>query len=119
VPDACLAAVAYRYLALVAGRAVFTARLDGVRRGLLSGVVDDTAVVEVLIAQRPYEPWHGLAVLTTWPVVIDVRLFGRLAWHVTFDGVGLADDYRGAAYQLDLAQDEESFALVERAPASG
>jgi hypothetical protein len=106
-------------LALVAGRAVFTARLDGVRQGLLSGVVDNTAVVEVLTAQRPYEPWHGLAVLTTRPVVIDVRLFGRLAWHVTFSGVGLADNYRGAVYQLDLAQNEESFAVVEPVPASG
>jgi hypothetical protein len=93
---------------------VFTARLDGVRRGLLSGVVDDMAVVEVLMAQRPYEPWHGLAVLTTWPVVIDVRLFGRLAWHVTFSGVGLADSYRGAACELDLARNEETFAMGDR-----
>jgi hypothetical protein len=59
VPDACLAAVAYRYLALVAGRAVFTASLDGVRRGLLSGVVDDTAIVEALTAQRPTSPGTG------------------------------------------------------------
>jgi hypothetical protein len=119
VPAACLVAVAYRYLALVAGRAVFAAPLDGVRRGLLAGLVDDTASVDVLLAERPYEPWHGLAVLTTWPVVIDVRLFGRLAWHVTFSGVGLADDYRGAAYRLDLVQNEESFAVVEPEPASG
>ena len=119
VPAACLVTVAYRYLALVAGRAVFAARLDGVRQGLLAGSVDDAVTVEVLAAQRPYEPWHGLAVVSTWPTVIAVRLFGRLGWHVTFSSVGLPDDLQGAAYHLDLAENDESFAVAERVPASG
>ncbi len=119
VRDACMVAIAYRYLALVAGRAVFAGPLDGVRTGLLAGVVDDTVSVEVLAAQRPYEPWHGLVIRSTMPAAIDVRLFGRLAWHVTFTRVGLPDDYQDAAYRLDLAEREENLNVVERAASSG
>jgi hypothetical protein len=109
VPGACLAAIAYRFLALLAGPAILHTGLHDLRDQLRRGEVDGAVTVAAMRAQRPAEPWHGISVKETKPVTIDVRLFGQLAWLVTFATVALPPDWAGAAYRIDLDDGTETF----------
>ena len=109
VPGACLAAIAYRFLALLIGPAILCSRLHDLRNQLRRGEFDGSVIVAAMRAQRPPEPWHGIGVKTTRPVTIDVRLFGQLAWLVTFATVALPPAWTGAAYRIDLRGGAETF----------
>ncbi len=109
VQGACLAAIAYRFLALLTGPAILHSGLHDLRDQLRRGEVDGFVIVAATRAQRPPEPWHGIGVNATKPVTIDVRLFGQLAWLVTFATVALPPDWAGAAYRIDLDHGIETF----------
>jgi hypothetical protein len=109
VEDECLLAIAYRFLAIGIGETVYSPALDGIRAALSEHSDDADWRVDWLIARRPHEPWHGLAIRELTPhVVVEVRLFGQIAWDVTFVTVGLAFPPRATVYEIELdgAMDE-------------
>lgn len=103
VAGACLAAMAYRFLAMISGSAILHRDLYDPRDQLRRGEIEDSVTVAAMwTRQRPPEAWHRISVKDTNPVTIDVRLFGQLAWLVTFTTVALPPHYVRAAYRIDL-----------------
>jgi hypothetical protein len=108
VPDVCPLAIAYLFLACVLGRAIYTPKLQPVRDALaLNSHPESAWKVEALIAQRSYEPWHGLAVERILPhFVVQIRLFAQLAWLVHFTSVRGNAKSAGLAYRGNLEGEE-------------
>jgi hypothetical protein len=103
-------AIAFLYLALNVGNAIHSPGFEAVRRTLL-GHPGRGWSVNPMFAGRLYEPFHGL-VLEGWRsgLTVQIRLFGCLAWLVTFDGLALPEGFTPTWYRLDLDSGEESFA---------
>lgn len=103
-------AIAFLYLALNVGRAIYSPGFESVRHTLLGQRKRGWSVTP-MFAGRSYEPFHGLA-LESWRfgLTVQIRLFGRLAWLVSFDGLALPEGFVPTWYRLDLDSGEESFA---------
>jgi hypothetical protein len=103
VPDACVLAIAYRFLALVAGTGIYAAALDPIRTALLGSADQSGWETTWLLARRPHEPWHGLALTQLRPrAVVHVRLFGQLAWDVAFTGIAFGTKPAVSTYEIRL-----------------
>jgi ATP-dependent exoDNAse (exonuclease V) alpha subunit len=103
VGDECLLAIAYRFLAIGLGAALYSPALDGVRAALSGRGGYADWQVEWLIAARPHEPWHGIAIRKLTPqVVVEIRLFGQISWDVTFTTVALTSAPRATVYEIAL-----------------
>ena len=104
VPDTCPLAIAYRFLALsAAGPSIYAPTFDAVRAALRGEPDTDGWHVDWRVADRPHEPWHGLAISRFQPhVVVHVRLFGQLVWDVAFTTVALSREPDISAYEIDL-----------------
>ena len=83
--------IAYEYLALHYGEAIFNTILDPVRETLGTGErVPETCLVEQLRASQ-HRPFHGLIVEDNLDhAVVQIRLFGHLVYRVHFIGVLIA-----------------------------
>lgn len=103
-------AIAFLYLALNVGSAVYSPGFESVRRTLLGHRKRGLSVTP-MFAGRAYEPFHGLA-LESWRfgLTVQIRLFGCLAWLVTFDELALPEGFVPTWYRLDLDSGEENFA---------
>jgi hypothetical protein len=116
-PDEAYLGIAYLWLACNAGRGVYAERLNGVRAALVGDEPSRDGSWQVERFQttrdgepRESEPWHRLVMSQTSPIAIDVTLFGRWLYRVTFATVGWPGPRGG--YRLDLATgDEEAVAL--------
>jgi hypothetical protein len=112
VPDTCPLAIAYRFLALsAAGPSIYVPDFDGVRAALRGEPNTVGWRVDWRVANRPHEPWHGLAISQLQPhVVVHLRLFGQMAWDVAFTTVALSRSPETTAYEIDLTRaDGEHF----------
>lgn len=103
--------IAFEWLALHLGAAIYEDALAPVREALRAGEMDHDAVkVEYLRAERT-EPLHGVLLETNDPHMrVQIRLFGSLAYRVHFIGLGY-----GAlryTYTHRLISDEEGIALA-------
>ena len=103
-------AIAFLYLALNVGSAIYSPGFESVRRTLLGHRKRGWSVTP-MFAGRAYEPFHGLA-LESWRfgLTVQIRLFGCLAWLVTFDELALPEGFVPTWYRLDLDSGEEFFA---------
>jgi hypothetical protein len=101
-------AIAFLYLALSIGDAIYSPGFDSVRSAL-RGTRKGGWSVTSLFSGRSYEPFHGLA-LQSWRsgLLVQIRLFGCLVWMVTVDGLALPEDFVPTWYRLDLDSGEES-----------
>lgn len=109
VADECLLGIAYLFLALGIGTAIYAPELGAVRAVLHGEAAHDVWKVEALRAERPCEPWHGLAVDDVEPhIVIQIRLFGRLAWRVHLSRISCRIGTFIRSYHLDLAEQRET-----------
>lgn len=104
VTETCPLAIAYLFLACVVGKTIYAAALQPVRDSLTARTADSAAwKVDWRIVRIPYEPWHGIAVDAIEPhVVIQIRLFAQIAWHVHFTQVRGNASSAGLAYRVDL-----------------
>ncbi len=105
---------AYEFSVLSFGAAMLEDKppLNDIRRTLLEGDASSPCFnVEAMITQdRTYEPFHGIAFEGNKPhAVIQVRLFGSLAYRVHF--TALAIDFRPFGYCHDLNTGEEAMAF--------
>jgi hypothetical protein len=110
-------AIAFLYLALNIGSAIYSPGFESIRRTLLGHRKRGWSVTP-MFAGRSYEPFHGLA-LESWRfgLTVQIRLFGCLAWLVTFDELALPEGFVPTWYRLDLDSGEEFFA-PGRSPAA-
>lgn len=104
--------IAYEYLALHCGLAIFDPSLSAVREALgTGGHIPDVCGVEELRSLQ-YHPFHGLVVEdTSGHVAVQIRLFGYLVYRVHFFNVRLA---KGpfVAYTLQLETGQEHLCEV-------
>jgi hypothetical protein len=109
VPDVCSLAIAYLFLAVaVGGKAIYMPALVPVRATLRGASESEGWSVESLRADRPYEPWHGLAIDAIEPrVVVQIRLFGHIAFRVTFSAVSCRAGTFVRSYAVDLTTGRE------------
>jgi hypothetical protein len=112
VPDVTLLSIAYRYLAGCIGSAIYGTPFDAIREAIRTNALAQDGVwrVEPFWTRQP-EAWHGLAIKETRPqVVVYVRLFGDLVWHVHFERIALKTD-NCASYRIDLDDGTEHFGV--------
>lgn len=112
-PDEAYLAIAYLWLACNAGRGVYADRLNGVRAALVGDEAgrDGSWRVERLQTTRdgrprPGEPWHRLVMSQTTPIAIDVTLFGRWFYRVTFATIGWPGPRGGYRLNLETGKEE-------------
>lgn len=109
VNELVLVKIAFEFLALLSGTAICndTPHLNEIR-GVLKGSGDTTGFsVERLLAPT-YAPFHGLCFEGNSPhAMVQVRLFGRLAYRIHF--YRLALDAPKAVYTHDLRGGEHGF----------
>lgn len=106
--------MAYEYLALHLGGNIFHQYFDPVRSALLPGGVlpNFCSVQEKRVAERKYEPFHGLVVKNTANgSVVKIRLFGYLSYPVLFFGVQILSA-KSHCYTLHLDTNQEELAEV-------
>jgi hypothetical protein len=106
VPETCPLAISYRFLALTAaGQSIYAPAFEGVRAALRGEPNTDGWCVDSRVADRPHQPWHGLAISQLEPhIVVQLRLFGQLAWNVAFTTTALDRKPDITAYQIDLTR---------------
>jgi hypothetical protein len=112
VPETCPLAITYRFLALTAaGPSIYAPAFEGVRAALRGEPNTYGWRVDSRVAGRPHQPWHGLAISQLEPhVIVQLRLFGQLAWNVEFTTAALSRKPDITAYQIDLTRaDGETF----------
>lgn len=101
-------AIAFLYIALNIGTAIYSPGFDAVRRALRDRG-DGGWSVTPMFGAGSYEPFHALA-LESWRsgLSVQIRLLGCLVWMVTIDGLALPRDFAPAWYRLGLDSGEES-----------
>lgn len=110
VEDLCLLSVAYLFLSVLVQGAIYDEAFQPIRSALQGGDADGARSVESFLANRPHEPWHGLAIDQAVPhFVIQVRLFGQHAWKVSLPCIACQAELAARSYRLDLATGEEAF----------
>ena len=109
--DLCFLSVAYMFLSVIVQGAIYDPGFDAIRNSLRSGGSSEMWVVESFLADRPHEPWHGLAIQHSVPhLVVQVRLFGQHAWNITLPKIKCDEERLPVRlYQLDLETGSESF----------
>jgi hypothetical protein len=112
VAPLALLKIAYEYLALLVGDAIFDRYFDPVRDALVpEGRLPVTCNVERVVAGE-YRPFHGLLVEKGFPVAVQIRLFGYVGCRVEFSGLRIQNCPR-VAYTLHLDTGEEKLKEVE------
>ena len=107
--------MAYEYLALHLGSKIFHHYFDPVRSAFLQGGVVPSccSVQEKRVADRKYEPFHGLVVKNTASgSVVKIRLFGYLSYPVHFFGLQILSA-KSLCYTLHLDSKQEELVEVE------
>jgi hypothetical protein len=101
VSDAFPSLIAFHFLALALGNAVYDPRLDGLREAIREGQArSEWHVAEGGIA-RKYECAHLVGLAQCQPhAVVRVQLFGWSVWRVHFRGIALGGEPLGL--RLDL-----------------
>lgn len=106
--------IAYEYLALLFGTPVLESQLDSVREALVpGGQLPSECRVEDFRGREDL-PFHGLAVERVQPhILVQIRLFGYLAYRVHFLGVRCPPETTRVAYTLDLVSGQEYRHLID------
>lgn len=101
VDDRLFALIAFEFLSLLIGKLIFRSSFDPIRKYILRGFDTEIVTVEHFAAGREYDTFHAMTVTAEEGAIrIDIRLFRRIAYVVTFHGF----DYRGpdSVYFEDL-----------------
>ena len=123
-PDEAYLGIAYLWLACNAGPAIYAEKLHGVREALLGEIATRDGSWRVERFQttrggkpRQSEPWHRLVMSQKTPIAIDVTLFGRWFYRITFATVGWPGPRGGYRLNLETGK-EEAVALRDDGAAS-
>ena len=101
--DECALAIAYRFLALAIGPGIYAASLNGVRLALRNVGRRDDWSAEPGILRGPYEPLHGIGLMSIEPCVcVRMCLFGQIVWDIRFNRVRLSSMPHASAYEIRL-----------------
>ena len=122
-PDEAYLGIAYLWLACNAGRGIYSEKLNGVRAVLVGDESGRDGSWQVERFQttrdgrpRESEPWHRLVMSQKTPIAIDVTVFGRWLYRVTFATVGWPGPRGG--YRLNLETGEEEVVALRDADAA-
>jgi hypothetical protein len=112
VHDSLLLKIAYEFMACHLGSSIFDPKLTQFRAAILQGTPGGgNYIVERSVLAGTERSIHGIALESSGPpLVVQVRLFGSLAFRVQFIGVA----YRGPrmVYTLDLTTGKEHLAEI-------
>lgn len=106
--------IGYEFLASCVGSSIYNRNLNDIREAILNKkVFPETYKVEHLRSDYS-EPIHGIVLEKKLPhVMIQIRLFGLIAYRVHFLRLGIDGDNKRVIYTLDLKEQEEYLSYLE------
>jgi len=111
------ALIAYEFLALLIGDAIYHEYFQPVRDYISEGIATDVLLIRPLHAEK-YSPYHVIDLDTTLnTTTINIRLFRAIIFSVTF--IGLPYSGPNVVYQEDLEDRKSPIALSKDAAARG
>ena len=110
--DLALLKIAYEWLAVNLGAAVYHSRLNAFRRALLGEDIPETLFRVERLDSSVQDKIHGIVVEENDPhVIVQIRLFGLRAFRVHFHGIAI--NRPRYAYTLNLEDGSEAVGEAE------
>jgi len=114
IGDALPLKIAYEFLACYVGSLIYDRNVDGIREAIMNKKSHPELYKVEHLSGDYYKPFHGIVLEQKLPyVMIQIRLFGWIAYRVSFLNLGIDNNDKRVIYTLDLKQREGYLSYLE------
>jgi hypothetical protein len=105
--------IAFEFLALHAGSAIYHEQLNSIRQAILNGIKNPTTYEVEQLRSTKYDPLHGIFIEQNQPYIqITIALFRWIRYRVNLYGVALDSQLPRVIYEVNLKTGKENIGKI-------